>query len=457
LTQAIKCENGDFCILDATVADFPDGAFRSVLVDPSSRLIPMEEMRALILLMAKAKMNVLHFHFFDAGGSAVRFKHYPDFPTPPGGAYTDEELREIISYAGSFGIDVMPELDVPAHNFAMTTWNTDLKCKVKNADGTDAEKISGWNLCLGNEKSYEIIDTMLGEIAEIFPYECIHIGTDEIEMRDLALDPAIISHSEECEVCNRFFNPLGLTGLQERFYWFVRRLYNTISSLGKKMMMWNDWIDISKSPALPRDILIEIWRVAGEKRGPREGCSMQRFLEEGFEVLNADFPNTYVEEYATWERLKPWSFRADPADASACPHSVIGVDMCAWGYMRYNFFRYTIPYAVVAYGDKSRSTAPIEDDLAARRALSRAVLGCDTPADFDLFAYLNGVPLGDAMEMKSVLAEDADTEALCNVLKTLRHQSDDEKRYTEALMHLAQSKGAEDACAADAVSAMDHA
>ena len=184
---------------------------------------------------------------------------------------------------------------------------------------------------------------------------------------------------------------------------------------------------------------------------------MQRFLEEGFEVLNADFPNTYVEEYATWEQLKPWSFRADPADASACPHSVIGVDMCAWGYMRYDFFRYTIPYAVVAYGDKSRNVAPIEDDLAARRALSRAVLGCDTPKDFDLFAYLNGVPLGDAMFMKRLLADDADVEALCGILKSLAHQSKDEKRYTEALIRLAESQGTEENCAADTVSSMDHA
>ena len=301
---------------------------------------------------------------------------------------------------------------------------------------------------------------MLAEIAALFPCKYIHIGTDEIEMRDLVdITPALVSHTLECEVCNSFFGPMGIDTLQERFYWFLRRVYKTVSALGKRMMMWNDWIDISKSPDLPRDILIEFWRVAAEQRGPREGCSMQRFLEEGFEVVNADFPNTYVEEYATWEQLKPWDFRKDPADADAYPHRVVGVDMCAWGYAQYEFFKYTIPYAVLAYGDKSRNRLPIEDDVAARRALTKGILGCDVPENFDLFDYMDGVPLGDAMFKKCVLAENADLDALLAILQSLSHQSRDEKRYAEALISLIHSvqSSEERRSAAEGLAATAHA
>lgn len=433
LTQLMQWNENAITLPDAKISDFPDSTFRSFMTDPARNLIPMDEMHALILSMAKAKYNKLHMHLSDSTGFAYESKVAT--PRSPKGAYTKEELRDIIWYAEQFGIDVIPEIDVPAHSNALTAMYPSLKCQVTGADGAPKE-VSGWNLCLGNEDGYELIDALLDELAEIFPYEYIHIGTDEMDMRDLTdLQPPPVSHCEECERCRAFFAPLNLTTLRERFYWFVRRIYSKVTSLGKKMMLWNDDIDISESPDLPRDILIEFWRVAAENRGPVEGCSMQRFLEEGFEVINADFPNTYVDEYVEWSRLRQWNLYCDPADASVFSHQVPGGEMCAWEGSNYPHYLYALYFALPAFADRLWNTAPIPDGDETNTALTRASLGMDTPAGFDIFAGMKEIPLGTARFWEDgPFAENADLQAVRNTLESLKHQSEDEKHLTRELL-----------------------
>ncbi|MBQ8310940.1 MAG: family 20 glycosylhydrolase [Clostridia bacterium] len=434
LTQLIKCEDGTFSLPDVEICDYPDAAFRSFMTDPARNLVPMDEMRALILSMAKSRLNKLHIHLSDGKGFAYESDIFPDLPPAPGGVYSRTELKEIIDYAGLFGIDVIPEIDVPAHSYATVAWKPQLKCRVKGKD------VSSWNMCLGNTATYELIDALLGEIAQIFPYEYIHIGTDEMDMRDIKHEPPLtVSHCEECEVCRSFFLPLGLDSLRERFYWFVRRVYATVTGLGKKMMMWNDDVDISKSPDIPRDILIEFWRVAAEQRGPVEGCSMQRFIEEGFEVVNAYFEDTYLCEYAKWDRLKAWDFRRDPYTPFLGGKQVIGGETCAWEGSNYSHYLYALYFALPAFGDRVWNIHFVTEDEKARVALSRAVLGCDTPDGFDLFAYMKSVWLGDARYIKDMIfADGADLEQMCRVLRGLTNQSKDERLLTERLIAMSQ-------------------
>lgn len=432
LVQLLKLEGEEITLPDAEIFDFPDTAFRSFMTDPARNLIPMEETRALILSMAKAKLNKLHLHLSDSAGFA--YASDVEVPRSPKGFYSKEELREIIDYAALFGIDVIPEIDVPAHGSALTEMHPDLKCRVRDENGS-LKEISGWNICLGNERGYELIDALLEELAEIFPYEYVHVGTDEIDMRDL-ISPqfAPISHCEECECCRKFFDPKGLNTLRGRFYWFVRRVYSKVTSLGKKMMMWNDDIDISKSPAIPRDILIEFWRVAAKDRGPVEGCSMQRFLEEGFEVVNADFPNTYVDEYIEWSRLKKWNVCKDPADADDYRHQMLGGEMCAWEGSNYPHYLYALYFAIPVFGDRLWNVAPIPDGKETTVALTRAALGCSTPDALDVFEGMQDVPLGTCRHWETPLYSDpAAANAVLELLPRLEYQSEDEWHLADAL------------------------
>lgn len=189
---------------------------------------------------------------------------------------------------------------------------------------------------------------------------------------------------------------------------------------------------------MPYGTFVPSARVAAPQRGPVEGCSMQRFLDEGFEVVNADYPNTYLDLYITWDRLRVFNPAAVPADASAYIHRMRGSEMCAWEGSRFPHYRHALFFALPVFGDRVWNMhTPLNDERETTLALTRSVLGCDAPAHVDLFSYLKGVPLGDAKEMAGdIFASGADREALRRTLGSLHYVSADERRLTDNLLSL---------------------
>lgn len=430
LTQIIRETDGEFSVREVEIEDYPDKEFRSFMIDTGRKYIPLDELRAQILMMAKAKMTKLHWHITDAQGCPVHFDTLPGLKSPdPGGRkYTKDEMRSIVDYAAKFMIDVIPEIDIPGHGFSLLDYMPTLACR--------ADHIEGWVMCIGNEDSYKFIEDIFTELTEIFPYEYYHIGTDEIDMRNVKGKRGIqMQDWEKCPVCNEKFAKLGLNTVTERFYYFLGRVYDIIKKLGKKMMMWNDNIDISKSPDLPRDILIEFWRVAAPSRGPREGCSMQRFLDEGFTVVNADYPNTYIDlpEYLNWNKLRTWDLTTDPANAGEYADKIIGAETCAWDvYRHYAFSLYT---TVPAFADRAYTLSPITDEAEFGTALTRLALGASVPEGYNVF----GTTLRDfilCFEDCNIFADGADKSEFKNTLLSLGATSADQDKLIAAYLEL---------------------
>lgn len=429
LAQMISLKNDEFYILDGEIRDYPDKPFRSFMIDTGRKYIPIDEFKAQILMMAKAKMNKLHIHISDAQGYPIEFESYPLLPSPDkeGRKYTKDEIRDLVNYAGAFGIDVIPEIDMPGHSFGLVGAYPELRCQTK-------KKPNGWVMCMGKEESYEYVRKILTEITELFPYEYIHVGTDEIDMRDVKAKRGYeMQDWERCEICKRRSRELKLKTVTDKFYYFLRRVYDIVTSLGKKMMMWNDNIDISKSPELPRDILIEFWRVAAENRGPRENCSMQRFIDEGFEVINADYPNTYIDrpEYVNWENLKNWDLTKVPADAGDRAYQILGGETCAWDVQKH--WAHSIYTVVPAFADRCYNLCPVSDEEAFKTALTKFALGVSCPEGLNIFGrYVKDIVMTN--NDCKILAENCDKEGFKTVLKSLRKQCPNEKLVTRAYL-----------------------
>lgn len=151
-------------------------------------------------------------------------------------------------------------------------------------------------MCVSNENTYLYIDLLIRELTEIFPYEYIHMGGDELSFYDMK-DSGYWPNWYECDNCRCLAEKENFRSASDYYCHFVRRVYEIVKKHGRKLMIWNDSIDISVAPDLPRDILIQFWRVALDTRGPHEGCSMQRFLEEGFTVVNSFYEETYADDY----------------------------------------------------------------------------------------------------------------------------------------------------------------
>ena len=433
LSQMIFFENEEFYLLNAEISDYPDKPFRSFMVDTGRKYIPIEEFKAQILFIARAKLNKLHIHLSDAEGYSIDFDNYKNLPSPDkktGKKYTKDEIRELVAYAKNFGIDVIPELDMPAHSFGLTIAYPELLCKTK-------APANGWVTCISNDAFYEYAEKLLSEIAELFPYEYIHIGTDEIDMRDV-FNGRFLHHQfldwNECELCRKNFKKLGLKSVTDRFYYFLRRIYEIVTSLNKKMMIWNDNIDIKESPDIPRDILIEFWRIAAPMRGPREDCSMRRFLEEGFEVVNAHFPYAYIGDQT---REKLFLFDTDREyhdfpENQGFEHAMLGGEGCAWDdryYIKYSLYTFVAMIAERCYNNYSKTPDTKETEL----ALTRFTLGITTPADFNMQDYLKDfIPNEKAPE--TIFKKNADLYKLREVLKSLKKQLPAEKLQTKAYL-----------------------
>lgn len=429
LSQMIFFRDGKFYLSEGVISDYPDKPFRSFMVDTGRKYIPIDEFKAQLLLMAKAKMNKLHWHITDGKGCPVLFNSYPELISPDaeGRKYTRDEVSDIVEYAAKFKIDIIPEIDIPGHSYAIIKALPKLACKTGG-------NVNGWCTCISNEDTYEFIRNILTEVSELFPYEYIHIGTDEIDMRDVKFNngnSAEMQDWECCELCNKRFGKMGLNTVTERFYYFLKRTYDIVTSLGKKVMMWNDNIDISVSPDLPRDILIEFWRVAAPMRGPREGCSMQRFIDEGFEVVNADYPNTYIDlpQYVNWEKLKKWNLTVTPADAKEKAHSILGAEMCAWDVNEH--FEYSLYTAIPAFADRVYNLNEITDEEGFKVALTRFTLGASTPAGLNIFGkYLKDIILTN--EDCLIFSPECDKNEFASLLNSLDYQCSYEKFAKDA-------------------------
>ncbi len=400
--ELLKTDGQDAKIKKVYIEDWPDLKFRSFMQDVGRKYVPMNEMKSQILLMAKMRMNVLHFHFTEYVGFAVALKDFPELkgPAVTGGLqYSEEDIRELIDFADCLAIDIIPEVDLPAHANAITSVYPELLCKT-----TDGIPPNGWALCIGNEETYVFLEKLLTSVTRLFKSEYFHLGTDEISMPDVDRIPKPVADFGRCSVCSSF--SLSDTDL---FYYFLRRAYEILKRLGKKMIIWNDQIDISHSPDLPHDILIEFWRVAAPDRGPVAGCSMQQFLEEGFDVINANFPDTYIDLYVDYDRLKNWNPKATPANDSITLGKIIGADFCAWDTFKH--FVHSIPISTAFFSDRFRNSSAPDGGKKIINATSERLFGIN---NFNIFDYTKKVI--DLDESLEIFKEDTDLLAVEKML-----------------------------------------
>ena len=173
-----------------TITDYPDYSVRGLMIDAGRKYIPMDYLYKLVDVLAYRKMNTLHVHLNDNG-----FKEYfnndwnktqaafrLECDTYPGltardGSYTKQEFRQFQKYAASRGVEIIPEIDFPAHALAFTRYMPEIAC-----DGVHNDVD---HLDLKNPKTYGFIDALLREYLEgpdpVFAGGRFHIGTDEYQ------------------------------------------------------------------------------------------------------------------------------------------------------------------------------------------------------------------------------------------------------------------------------------
>lgn len=231
-----------------SISDHPRFKWRGLLLDTSRHFFSVATIKRQIDAMASAKYNIFHWHLTDDQGWRFESKKYPKLHklASDGEFYTRQQIRDVVAYARARGIQVLPEIDMPGHASAIAVAYPELM----SAPGPYVMEYR-WGvhkptLNPGNEQVYEFADAIIAEVVELFPFEYLHIGGDEVDPEQWNSNPAIKS----------FMQTQNLKDHRALQAYFNQRLQKILQKHQRKMIGWDE----IQHKDLPKDIVIHSWR-----------------------------------------------------------------------------------------------------------------------------------------------------------------------------------------------------
>jgi hexosaminidase len=334
-----------FAIPCVRVDDYPRLGWRAMHLDVSRHFFDVQFVERYIDNLALHKINVFHWHLTDDDGWRVEIKKYPKLTQvgawrgpkealPPsyesgnqryGGFYTQVQIRDVIRYAASRHILIVPEVDVPAHSRAAIVAYPELLCAGDPYKFKSAQEVSGNVLCPSQELTYAFLEGVFGELADLFPGPYIHAGGDERPMGPW----------EQCDRCLKRMKDEHLADgrfLQDRF---LRRLQGFLRTRGKTMVGWDE---LEQASVLDKDYVVMAWQSV------EAGLAAAR---KGYPVVMASSPFTYFDLAYNEEPAEPgqrWAgvvsvektYSFDPKPTGLSPDvasRILGVEGCLWSEM----------------------------------------------------------------------------------------------------------------------------
>lgn len=276
------------------IQDKPRFGYRGMHLDCSRHFFSVEEVKKYLDIMALYKLNRFHWHLTDDQGWRVEIKKYPrlteigafrngtvikkDWGSNDGirygGYYTQEQMKDIVAYAGKLGIVVIPEIDLPGHMMGALAGYPELGCTGGPYEVWTRWGISDQVLCPGKDGMFTFLEDVFTELMDIFPSEYIHIGGDECPKTEW----------EKCPACQARIKALGIKADEhhtaEQFLqsYVTARVQKFLNDHGRKIIGWDEVLE----GELAKGATVMSWR--GTDGGIKASAM-------GFDVIMT--PNTY--------------------------------------------------------------------------------------------------------------------------------------------------------------------
>ncbi|MGW5447603.1 beta-N-acetylhexosaminidase [Streptomyces asiaticus] len=179
---------GPWRVSGGTITDVPRYAWRGAMLDVSRHFFGVDQVKRYIDQLALYKINKLHLHLSDDQGWRIAIDSWPNLARHggstqvgggPGGYYTKDDYREIVAYAASRELTVVPEIDMPGHTNAALASYADLNCDGVAPPLYTGTEVGFSSLCVPKEVTYDFVDDVIRELAALTPGPYLHIGGDE--------------------------------------------------------------------------------------------------------------------------------------------------------------------------------------------------------------------------------------------------------------------------------------
>jgi hexosaminidase len=253
----------------AKIEDQPIYSWRGMHLDVSRHFFAVEFIKKMLDQMAMLKLNTFHWHLTDDQGWRIEIKRYPKLTqissmrketmtghytetdqkfdgTPYAGFYTQDQIKDIVKYAQSRYITIVPEIEMPGHAVAVLSAYPEYSCT-----GGPFEVYTKWGVsedvfCAGKEGTFELLQNIINEVADLFPGSYIHVGGDECPK----------TRWKTCPDCQKRIKDNGLKDELELQSYFIKRMENFIASKGKKIIGWDEILE----GGLPERASVMSWR-----------------------------------------------------------------------------------------------------------------------------------------------------------------------------------------------------
>jgi hexosaminidase len=256
--------SGSFQSLDlpaVTIRDAPRFEWRGAMLDVARHFFRVEAVKRFIDLLAHYKLNRLHLHLSDDQGWRIEIKSWPRLTEiggstqvggNGGGYYTQAEYQEIVEYALSRFITIVPEIDTPGHTNAALASYPELNPSGEATSLYEGIEVGFSSLWIDNEITYRFLDDVIRELAALTPGPYIHIGGDEARSTP-----------------------------EEDYKKFIKRIQTIVISHGKQTVGWSE---IGEAELLPGTIA-QHWI----------GAAYQGAKEQGAKIILSPANKTYLD------------------------------------------------------------------------------------------------------------------------------------------------------------------
>lgn len=294
LLQLIPYTKNKLTLPQLTINDYPRFAYRGMHLDVGRHFFPVSFVKRYIDYLAAYKYNTFHWHLTEDQGWRIEIKKYPAltkvgawrngsiigrYPGKGsdnkfyGGFYTQQQIKEVVQYAKSRYIEVIPEIEMPGHGSAAIAAYPWLSCFPQKPTEIPANMISKksveeqkngriklvqetWGVfddvfCAGKDSTFMFLENVIDEVIKLFPSKYFHIGADECPK----------THWKLCPYCQKRMKDNNLKDEHELQSWFVQRIEKYLNSKGKIMIGWDEILEGGLAP----NAVVMSWR--GEAGG----------------------------------------------------------------------------------------------------------------------------------------------------------------------------------------------
>jgi hexosaminidase len=279
------------------IADEPRFGYRGMHLDVGRHMFPVEYIKRYIGMIALHKMNTFHWHLTEDQGWRIEIKKFPKLTEvgafrketvvghagkkpnvydgkPYGGFYSQDEIREIVAYAKSKFITVIPEIEMPGHSLAALASYPALSCT-----GGPFNVGTTWGIvadvyCAGKEETFKFLEDVLTEVIDLFPGKYIHIGGDECPK----------TRWIKCPLCQKRIKDEGLKDEKELQSYFIKRIEKFLISKNRRLIGWDEILEGGLAP----EATVMAWRSV---------ASGIEAAKQGHDVIMSPYKYVYLDYY----------------------------------------------------------------------------------------------------------------------------------------------------------------